>query len=100
MYAIDQALSCHPLTPFDFKCFYDNIVFAPFIFIEDPFDAPKERSLTIDGGLTTRVSAHSVSSVSNSGTTLLGKAPRIDPYYLITRVRIALLIPTTTSQLH
>lgn len=69
------------------KCFYDNIVFAPFIFIEDSLDIPKERSMTIDGGLTMKISSLAPTSVNNSGSTLLGKTTRIDPYYLITRVR-------------
>ncbi|TFY81538.1 hypothetical protein EWM64_g2470 [Hericium alpestre] len=60
--------------------FYDNIVFAPFIFVEDPldprssFDAPRLPGLT---------SASSLPG-NSSTVTLLGKSTKIDPYYLIT----------------
>ncbi|KAH7915398.1 hypothetical protein BJ138DRAFT_1055060 [Hygrophoropsis aurantiaca] len=76
-------------------CFYDNIVFAPFIFIEDPLDN--------NGHLfpeRTSTSANLASPMSASGSTLLGRPPKIDPYYLIThdlldslRVEVAPLIP-------
>ncbi|KAJ7900023.1 hypothetical protein B0H14DRAFT_2671934 [Mycena olivaceomarginata] len=43
-------------------CFFDNIVVTPFIFrVGNPLSA----------------------STSGSGTTLLGKTPKVDPYYLI-----------------
>lgn len=56
-------------------CFYDNIVFAPFIFIEDPLD--------INGqvGISSESPFHQLRSPSSSN--LLNK-PKIDPYYLIT----------------
>lgn len=50
--------------------FFDNIVFAPFIFIEDPLDANGQRAFRVD-------SASSVSS-------FMSRNNRIDPYYLIT----------------
>lgn len=51
--------------------FYDNIVFAPFIFIEDPVDINGQRGFTAD-------SASSTSS-------FLKQSNKIDPYYLIAR---------------
>ncbi|KAI0669996.1 hypothetical protein C8Q78DRAFT_976061 [Trametes maxima] len=67
-------------------CFYDNIVFAPFIFIEDPLDVNGQRGL-VPETVTRRMSTLNVSSPGglNSGSTLLGKNNKIDPYYLITR---------------
>ncbi|KAF8213391.1 hypothetical protein K438DRAFT_1902493 [Mycena galopus ATCC 62051] len=66
-------------------CFFDNIVVTPFIFIEDPLDVNGQRGLVSDGGPTRSLSMGNPlsSSVSGSGTTLLGKAPKVDPYYLI-----------------
>lgn len=65
------------------QCFYDNIVFAPFIFIEDPLDP--------DGSFEnlTRPSTSSgvPSPLIQSGNTLLSR-PKIDPYYLITNVSV------------
>ncbi|EIN13503.1 hypothetical protein PUNSTDRAFT_140028 [Punctularia strigosozonata HHB-11173 SS5] len=72
--------------------FYDNIVFAPFIFIEDPLDVNGQQ-----GVFTERTALRSMSifgppsgfspngSNQNASSTLLGKNNRIDPYYLITR---------------
>ncbi|THH02851.1 hypothetical protein EW026_g56 [Hermanssonia centrifuga] len=68
-------------------CFYDNIVFAPFIFIEDPLDVNGQRGLLPDGPsrrLST-LNAPSPGGLNGSGSTLLGKTSKIDPYYLITR---------------
>ncbi|KAL7285244.1 hypothetical protein ACG7TL_000338 [Trametes sanguinea] len=69
-------------------CFYDNIVFAPFIFIEDPLDVNGQRGLVPDT-ITRRMSTINMSSPGGlnggSGSTLLGKNNKIDPYYLITR---------------
>ncbi|KAI0053308.1 hypothetical protein FA95DRAFT_1674341 [Auriscalpium vulgare] len=70
-------------------CFYDNIVFAPFIFIEDPLDVNGQRGLTSDnnpprllpGGIS---SQHSLPG-NGSSVTLLGRVNKIDPYYLITK---------------
>ncbi|KAI8995538.1 hypothetical protein BD414DRAFT_479821 [Trametes punicea] len=69
-------------------CFYDNIVFAPFIFIEDPLDVNGQRGL-VPEAMARRLSTANTSSPaglnSGTGSTLLGKNTRIDPYYLITR---------------
>ncbi|KAF8581359.1 hypothetical protein K439DRAFT_1354089 [Ramaria rubella] len=72
------------------ECFFDNIVFAPFIFIEDPVDANPTKTSLSDG--TSRHNPLSMPPTNNSGvlgnstgTTILGKANKIDPYYLITQ---------------
>lgn len=63
------------------QCFYDNTVFAPFIFIEDPLDEGSGE------GNFTRPSTSSglPSPMIQSGNALLSR-PKIDPYYLITNV--------------
>ncbi|KAG6878425.1 hypothetical protein C0993_007026 [Termitomyces sp. T159_Od127] len=78
-------------------CFYDNIVFAPFIFIEDPLDFNGQR------GIDHQSSSHSISTSMNLMTTPptpISKASKIDPYYLIAnnllgplRVDVDTLIP-------
>ncbi|KZT40064.1 hypothetical protein SISSUDRAFT_983756 [Sistotremastrum suecicum HHB10207 ss-3] len=69
-------------------CFFDNIVFAPFIFIEDPTDVNGQRGIVPEGGSSSRI-IPSISGLSasgnNSSTSIIGKANKIDPYYLITR---------------
>lgn len=67
------------------QCFYDNIVFAPFIFIEDPLDVNGQRGLMPEA-ISRRMSTINAGSPGGSGSTLLGKNNKIDPYYLITRV--------------
>lgn len=63
--------------------FFDNIVFAPFIFIEDPVDVNGQRSIAPDGrSLSTNSQA---TPSSNSGLSILGMSNKIDPYYLITQ---------------
>lgn len=62
------------------QCFYDNTVFAPFIFIEDPLDP--EGSLE---GIRPSTSSGLPSPMIQSGNALLSR-PKIDPYYLITNV--------------
>lgn len=88
-----------------FQCFYDNIVFAPFIFIEDPLDVNGQRGL-VPEAVSRRMSTIGAPSPgglnSGSGSALLGKNNRIDPYYLITRVSITsvyttVIIMTNTS---
>ncbi|KAJ7666427.1 hypothetical protein B0H17DRAFT_990621 [Mycena rosella] len=65
-------------------CFYDNIVVTPFIFIEDPLDVNGQRGLVSDGPTRTLSMGNPLSaSGSGSGTTLLGKVNKVDPYYLI-----------------
>ncbi|KAG1757403.1 hypothetical protein EDB19DRAFT_1900929 [Suillus lakei] len=60
-------------------CFYDNIVFAPFIFIEDPMDPPRS---SVDGSLSRPPTSAGVPMTPIGGTLL--SRPKIDPYYLIT----------------
>lgn len=66
-------------------CFYDNIVFAPFIFIEDPVDVNGQRGLVPDAIATRRMSTFNAPTTPGGSTTLLGKSNKIDPYYLIAR---------------
>ncbi|KAL0580317.1 hypothetical protein V5O48_001734 [Marasmius crinis-equi] len=66
-------------------CFYDNIVFAPFIFVEDPVDVNGQRGLVSDG-TQSRISIGTSTppTVSGGGSMILGKANnKVDPYYLI-----------------
>ncbi|KAI5122596.1 hypothetical protein M0805_004811 [Coniferiporia weirii] len=65
--------------------FFDNIVFAPFIFIEDPVDVNGQRGLTQDGKLHSSASGHATPTASGSGLSMLGKSNKVDPYYLITK---------------
>ncbi|KAG8818004.1 hypothetical protein FRC18_000291 [Serendipita sp. 400] len=67
--------------------FFDNIVFAPFIFIEDPMDVNGQRGFTAD------------SATSNSS--FLSRSTKIDPYYLIAsdlldslRIDVETLVPS------
>ncbi len=63
-------------------------MFAPFIFIEDPLDVNGQRGL-VPEAISRRMStinAPSPGGLNGSGSTLLGKSNKIDPYYLITRV--------------
>lgn len=71
------------------QCFYDNTVFAPFIFIEDPLDAANgyhasETNLAqLPSGLPVQASS------SSSGTLgLLGRSNKIDLYHVIANVRL------------
>ncbi|KIY45407.1 hypothetical protein FISHEDRAFT_49415 [Fistulina hepatica ATCC 64428] len=70
------------------NCFYDNIVFAPFIFIEDPVDANSTSEFPSSKSLASSLGSNTTNSVS--GGTILNKTSRIDPYYLI---RMNLLAP-------
>lgn len=63
------------------QCFFDNIVFAPFIFIEDPLDLNPALP-PLDGAPSRRASTFA----SPNGNASLLKSNRIDPYYLIIRV--------------
>ena len=76
-----------PMLTLPSQYYYDNIVFAPFIFVEDPVDASLQRSP--DNGLCRSVSRfppqHSLPG-NGSTVTLLVKANKIDPYYLIVKV--------------
>jgi hypothetical protein len=68
-----------------FQCFFDNIVFAPFIFIEDPLDFSGQSGLP-DVMQTLAVNSPT-SALSNSNTPGSFKiGNKVDPYYLITNV--------------
>lgn len=82
-------------------CFYDNVVFAPFVFIEDPLDSGTNGNRFSEGG-NTRPSTPATlpSPLTAVGTPLLSK-PKIDPYYLIMhnlldqlRVKVEEYVPT------
>ncbi|CCM00934.1 uncharacterized protein FIBRA_02981 [Fibroporia radiculosa] len=66
-------------------CFYDNIVFVPFIFIEDPVDINGQRGIVPEAINTRRMSTINVPTTPGGASTLLGKSNKIDPYFLITR---------------
>lgn len=86
--------------------FYDNIVFTPFIYVEDPYDVNGQVGLSSplerrnQGSASRALSTHpSDSTVATSGG-LLSKSARLDPYYLISqdllgplRVDVAQLLP-------
>ncbi|KZT06873.1 uncharacterized protein LAESUDRAFT_736750 [Laetiporus sulphureus 93-53] len=82
-------------------CFYDNIIFVPFIFIEDPVDVNGQRGLIPETINMRRMSTFNMPTTpGGSGSVLLGKSNRIDPYYLITRnllddlrVNVTALVP-------
>ncbi|GJJ08748.1 hypothetical protein Clacol_002967 [Clathrus columnatus] len=64
--------------------FYDNIVFAPFIFIEDPADGTVGKT-NLDNSRLSSVGAPNTNQTMGNGSSasvLLGKT-KIDPYYLI-----------------
>ena len=64
------------------QCFYDNTVFAPFIFIEDPSDPEG----CVEGSFTRPSTSSGLPSpMIQSGNALLSR-PKIDPYYLIKNV--------------
>jgi len=66
--------------------YYDNIVFAPFIFVEDPVEANLQRNLDSvpSRSLSLFPTQHSLPG-NGSTVTLLGKTNKIDPYYLIVK---------------
>ena len=66
----------------DYQCFFDNIVFAPFIFIEDPDDIDSSPGLNTD--LTGSVST--TTSLPSAGLTTPFRTNKVDPYYLIMNV--------------
>ncbi|KAI0274709.1 hypothetical protein BC834DRAFT_1037375 [Gloeopeniophorella convolvens] len=68
--------------------YYDNIVFAPFIFVEDPLEANPSRnpiSESSSSRLLSSITAQSSLPGNGSSVTLLGKSNKIDPYYLIAK---------------
>jgi hypothetical protein len=68
------------------QCFFDNIVFAPFIFIEDPLDLNPTLPPSLDGAPSRRGSTFASPNGNISAGAGLLKSNRIDPYYLIIRV--------------
>ncbi|GLB36309.1 putative pleckstrin homology domain containing protein [Lyophyllum shimeji] len=65
-------------------CFYDNIVFAPFIFIEDPLDINGQRRLSAEGSYQATSSSNSSGATPTAPGTPLIRTAKLDPYYLIT----------------
>ncbi|KAF8640498.1 hypothetical protein AX17_000160 [Amanita inopinata Kibby_2008] len=67
------------------ECFYDNIVFAPFIFIEDPVEPNGQMSVitpdATQGWISSALSSPSLNTHGTGGNLL--KSNKIDPYYLI-----------------
>jgi hypothetical protein len=69
--------------------FFDNIVFAPFIYIEDSEDVDGSHAVPAE---LTRMSSFGPPSVAMGtamtpgGSVIIAKGPKIDPYYLIARV--------------
>ncbi|KAF8633997.1 hypothetical protein AX15_001171 [Amanita polypyramis BW_CC] len=66
------------------ECFYDNIVFAPFIFIEEPLETFGQTVTMLDtptSRMFPSISTPSLGSNGNAGALL--KSNKIDPYYLI-----------------
>ncbi|KAF8649855.1 hypothetical protein AX16_005618 [Volvariella volvacea WC 439] len=87
------------ISPEVLDCFYDNIVFAPFIFIEDPVDVNGQRGLTTESNSSRNISPASSPSVGQTNS-LLAKGNKVDPYHLIAnnllnnlRVNVAAYIP-------
>ncbi|KAF9569725.1 hypothetical protein CPC08DRAFT_701617 [Agrocybe pediades] len=63
-------------------CYFDNIVFAPFIFIEDPVDFNGQLGLLPDIARSAMVSTPT-SAVSLNAPAAFRISNKIDPYYLI-----------------
>ncbi|KAG5644739.1 hypothetical protein DXG03_007868 [Asterophora parasitica] len=79
-------------------CFYDNIVFAPFIFIEDPLDINGQRLAAEASNPSLSASSNPVGSPTT--TSPLMRTTKVDPYYLITndllgplRVNVEAFVP-------
>lgn len=82
-------------------CFYDNVVFAPFIFIEDPMDSGTNGIRRSNGGNTRPCTPATLPSPLTATTTPLLSKAKIDPYYLIMhnlldhlRVKVEEYVPT------
>lgn len=65
--------------------FYDNIVFAPFIFIDDPLDINGQRGFVHEPSRSTLGTPSTTPQLTSGGSSILLKGPKIDPYYLITQ---------------
>ncbi|KAG1716572.1 hypothetical protein ID866_624 [Astraeus odoratus] len=83
------------------QCFYDNIVFAPFIFIEDPLDNNATVNANHEAVLPRPSTPAPLPSPLATTANVLLNRPKIDPYYLITnnlleqlRVKVDTYIPT------
>jgi len=79
---------CYSFAGFNYSLqyYYDNIVFAPFIFVEDPLEANFQRNH--DGGPSRLLSGfppHHSFPGNGSTVTLLGKTNKIDPYFMIAK---------------
>ncbi|KAF7319944.1 Sec7 domain protein [Mycena kentingensis (nom. inval.)] len=86
-------------------CFYDNIVFSPFIFLEDPVDVNGQRGLLSESATPVRALSlgNPLSASTSSAASLLGKPAKVDVYDLIAknnlghlRVNIDAFVPRTT----
>jgi len=67
------------------QCFYDNVVFAPFIFIEDPVDFNGQLGSFPDVARSATVSSPT-SAISLNTQAPFRISNKIDPYYLIINV--------------
>lgn len=85
MYVEDASVRAIMFSILSIQCFYDNIVFAPFIFVEDPVDVNGQRGFSIEAS---RALSASSSSGNLSGSTFLSKGTKVDPYYLISNVSL------------
>jgi Sec7-like guanine-nucleotide exchange factor len=76
-----------PLLTF-LQCFYDNILFAPFIFIEDQLDVNGQLGLTPETTAPGRIisPSNSILGTSKNNGQAMMKSTKVDPYYLITNV--------------
>ncbi|KAF9458202.1 hypothetical protein BDZ94DRAFT_1271283 [Collybia nuda] len=84
-------------------CFYDNILFAPFIFIEDPLDVNGQHGLATEATAPLRTMSPSGNLLGNSisGGQPITRGTKLDPYYLIAnnllhplRVNVEAYVPT------
>jgi len=64
--------------------FYDNIVFAPFIFVEDPGYVNGQQGLSTDANSTWTTTP--LPAARTASTTFLRMGSKVDPYYLIANV--------------
>ncbi|KAF9015320.1 hypothetical protein BDQ17DRAFT_1269079 [Cyathus striatus] len=62
---------------------YDNIVFAPFIFIEEPLESNGHSSASSASENRLSISTTTPISAVPGGNSLLSRANKVDPYYLI-----------------
>lgn len=71
------------------QCFYDNILYTPFIFIEDPVDINGQRGLAGDATsprLSQNLNGSFTPNGGHSGASTPSKGGKVDPYYLISNV--------------